>query len=224
MRSITQIFGKSPFIPLQMHMEKVAECIAEIPGIMQAYLHGDTEQVASLAIKISKLEHNADLLKHDIRKNMPRGLFMPVDRAKLLRILSLQDNIANRAENLAVLLTFKECSTFNAFDEHLATFLKNCLETFELAKRVIDEFDELLESGFGGVEAGTVNRLVDEVARKEYECDLCQRDVVSLLLRNEDKLSYGSFFLWTRIIQQIGGIADRSDNLCAAVRETIDAS
>ena len=224
MRSIIKVFGRSPFVPLQMHMEKVAECIQEIPPIMEAYLAGDEDRVTSLAKKISKLEHNADLIKHDIRNNLPRGLFMPVARSKLLHILSRQDNIANRAENLAVLLTFKKANVFDGFEDALNKLLNNSLETFQMARRVINEFDELLESGFGGVEANTVLNLVDQVARKEYECDLCQREVVRLLLKYEDLITYGDFFLWTRIIQQIGGIADRSDNLCASVRETLDSN
>ena len=224
MRSIINVFGRSPFVPLQMHMAKVAECINELPIIMEAYLTNDAGKVASLAEKISSLEHNADMLKHEIRNNLPRGLFMPVDRSKLLRILSLQDSIANRAENLAVLLTFKQANTFDSFEDSLLSLLKNSLDTFQFANQVIDDFDELLESGFGGVEAGRVLKLVDQVARKEYECDLCQRDVLRLLLKHEDLISYGDFFLWTRIIQQIGGIADRSDNLCAAVRETLDSN
>ncbi len=106
MRSITKVFGRSPFVPLQMHMEKVAECVDKIPEIIDAYQHQEKGKVKSLTKKISRLEHAADLIKHEIRNNLPRGIFMPVDRANLLRILKVQDSIANRAENLAILLTF----------------------------------------------------------------------------------------------------------------------
>lgn len=223
MRTIAKLFGRSPFVPLQMHMEKVAECIERIPEIMNAYRRQDKGKVASLATKLSGLEHEADLIKHDIRNSLPRGLFMPVDRTNLLRILSVQDSIANRAENFGVLLTFKQAKTFEGFEEAFDELLATCLETFELARDVVNQLDELLETGFGGIEAQAVQELVGKVAQKEYESDLSQRELVRLLLANEEAISYGDFFLWTRIIQQIGGIADRSENLAAAIRVTLDS-
>jgi predicted phosphate transport protein (TIGR00153 family) len=112
---------------MQMHMEKVAECIDEIPGILDAYKRKDSKTVESLAKKISQLEHEADVIKHDIRNSLPRGLFMPVDRANLLRILNIQDSIANRAENIAVLLTFKQARTFKGFEAAFDAFVTQCL-------------------------------------------------------------------------------------------------
>ncbi len=224
MRSILKVFGRSPFVPMQMHMEKVASCVKRIPDIMDAYRHADSDKVHSLSKKISDLEYEADVIKHDIQDNMPRGLFMPIDRANLLRILSIQDSIANRAENIAVLLTFKQAKSFPEFDVAFDNFLCRCIETFDLAKSVIDQLDELLESGFGGVEANTVRTLIDQVARKEYDSDLCQRELLRILLANEDNISYGDFFLWTRIIRQVGSIADRSDNLTATLRMTLEST
>ncbi len=223
MRNIISVFGRSPFVPLQMHMEKVVECVGQVPIILEAYRQEDTETVDSLADKTSKLEHEADLIKHDIRNSLPRGLFMPVDRSKLLKILSLQDGIANRAENMAVLLTFKQAKSFDGFDTAFDIFMDNCLETFNLSRNIIDLLDELLESGFGGQQANKVHELIDKVALKEHEADVSQRELVRLLLAHEDSISYGDFFLWTRVIQQVSGIADRSDNLAATVRNTLES-
>ena len=223
MRNVISVFGHSPFVPLQMHMEKVVECVGQVPVILEVYRQEDSEKVESLAEKISKLEHQADRIKHDIRNNLPRGLFMPVDRSKLLKILSLQDGIANRAENLAVLLTFKQAKSFDGFDTAFDIFMNKCLETFNLARNIIEQLDELLETGFGGREAHKVHELIDKVALKEHEADVSQRELVRLLLANEGRISYGDFFLWTRVIQQISGIADRADNLAAAIRNTLES-
>lgn len=222
MRSIVKVFGRSPFVPLQMHMEKVAECIGKIPEILDAYRRQDSEAVADLAYILSRTEHEADLIKHDIRNSMPRGLFMPIDRTNLLRILNIQDSIANRAENIGVLLTFKQAGTFDEFETAFDAFVAKCLEAFKLTRDIIDQLDELLETGFGGTEAQTVQEMVDKVAFKEYESDIDQRELLRLLLANEDVITYGDFFLWTRIIQQVGGLADRSNNLAEAVRMTLD--
>lgn len=223
MRNIISVFGRSPFVPLQMHMEKVVECVEQVPIILTVYRQGDSKEVESIANKVSKLEHKADQIKHDIRNSLPRGLFMPVDRNKLLEILALQDGIANRAEDATVLLTFKQAKSFDGFDTAFDVFTEKCLETFNLSRSIIEELDELLETGFGGLEANKVNEMIDQVALKEHEADVSQKELVRLLLSNEDNISNGDFFLWTRVIKQISGIADKSDKLAATIRNTLES-
>ncbi len=223
MRNIISVFGRSPFVPLQMHMEKVVECVEQIPVIIELYRQGDSKKVESAAANISKLEHQADQIKHEIRNSLPRGLFMPVDRSKLLKILALQDGIANRAENAAVLLTFKQAKTVAGFDAAFDHFMGKCLETFNLSRKIIGLLDELLETGFGGLEADKVHELIDDVGLKEHEADVSQKELLRLLLAHEDSISYGDFFLWTRVIQQVSSIADRSDKLAATIRNTLES-
>lgn len=224
MRSIASVFGRSPFVPLQIHMEKVAECVKHLPELIAAYRREESETVEALTKKISRLEHAADVLKHDIRNSLPRGLFLPIERVNLLQILNLQDSIANRAENIGVLITMKQAKSFPGFDEQFDEFLTKSIETFDLARTVIDQLDELLETGFGGVEAQKVKELADKVAFKEHEADVIQGVLLRELLAHESEVSYGDFFLWTRVLRQISMIADRSETLAATVRMTLESS
>jgi uncharacterized protein len=218
MKNIMSVFGRSPFVPLQMHMEKVSACVERIPEILEVYKQGDTEAVEKISKKISKLEHEADVIKYDIRSSLPRGIFTLVNRSSILNILDIQDAIANKSENLGVLLTFKNAKRFDGFDEALHEFMEKCIETFQGAQLVIDRLDELVETGFGGQEAHSVHELIDRVAVLEHEVDVNQRELIRMLLEHETSISYGDFFLWTRMIQQLSGIADSADELAAAVR------
>ena len=224
MRTIANVFGRSPFIPLQHHMDKVAACVSRVPDALDAYKRRDLDAVVTISEDISKLEHEADEVKHGIRNNLPRGLFMAVNRSSLLEILAIQDSIANRTENLGVVLTFKFAKTFEGFDALFDPFVAKNLETFLKARKVIGELDELLESGFGGTEAARVREMAHGVAQHEYEADVLQRDLVRALFAHEEEMSYGDFFLWTRIFRQIQQISDRSDRLTAAIRRTLDTS
>ena len=224
MRSIAKVFGRSPFIPMQMHMDKVTECVDCIPVIFGHYRKHDMEAVTALSTRMSQLEHEADLIKHDIRNNLPRGLFMPVDRSNLIRILSIQDSIANRAEDISVLLTFKQAGVFSGFEQDFDEFLTTSLETFKLTRNIINQLDELVETGFGGVEAQGVREMVDQVALKEHETDVNQQELLRGLLANEESITYGDFFLWSRIIRAVANIADRSENLAVEIRTTLDVS
>ena len=74
------------------------------------------------------------------------------------------------------------------------------------------------------MEAQSVRELVDRVALKEHETDVGQQKLLRSLLSHETEITYGDFFLWTRIIRQVASLADRSENLAVEVRTTLDVS
>ena len=99
--SIVNLFGTSPVRPLQKHMAKVVECVSQLEPLFDAVLADDRAAVNEVQERIVALEHDADDLKHDLRLHLPRSLFLPVERRALLEVLTLQDNISNRAKDIA---------------------------------------------------------------------------------------------------------------------------
>ncbi len=221
MRSIAKLFGHSPFVPIQIHMEKVAFCVDKVETIIEAFLASDNDRVGNLSQEISSLEHSADGVKHDIQNQLRKKLFMPVDRARLLEIIWLQDSIADKAENLGILLTLKPLKKKPPFLVKFREFLNKNLETFQAVKRVISELDELLETSFGGAEAQKVFQMVHEVAVLEHQADRIQHDLLKELFAYEDEMTYGEFFLWIRIFKQIGELANLSEGVANKVRNTL---
>ena len=108
MRTILSLFSKSPFTPLQQHMEKVAVCVHQLEGLFEALQKREFEKILEIQKKISKQEHEADKEKNHIRNNLPKNLFMPISQSSLLEILSIQDSIADTSEDIAVLTTLKQ--------------------------------------------------------------------------------------------------------------------
>ncbi|HXW60693.1 MAG TPA: TIGR00153 family protein [Myxococcota bacterium] len=213
MQTLARLFGKSPFAPLQTHMAKVASCVHEVPALFEALLKKEYALIEPLAHKISKLEHDADLTKNDIRNHLPPGLLLPISRASLLEILSLQDNIADRAEDVAVLMTFLNLEISPLFQSELFSFLDKNLEAFEGVFRIVKEMGQLLESSFGGSEAEKVRKMVDEVAFREHESDLIQRTLMKKIFSQSNQMSTPAFFLWMRVIQEVAWISDESEKL-----------
>jgi predicted phosphate transport protein (TIGR00153 family) len=74
------IFGSSPVSPLQKHMSEVYDCSKELIPLFNAVINEDWEEVRRLQKNISDLEKQADVLKKELRLNLPKGLFMPVSR------------------------------------------------------------------------------------------------------------------------------------------------
>ncbi len=222
MRSFVNLFSRSPFAPLQTHMEKVGACVGKVVDLVHAFLRQDYKEVERLAEEISILEHEADLAKNDIRNHLPRGLFLAVDRGHLLKILSLQDSIADKAEDIGVLMTLHVIKQVDIFADDFLAFLDKNVAAFELVKKIILEMDELLETSFGGVEAERVNRLVEAVAFAEHEADLLQRKLLKRLFNATETLPYPSFFLWQRIFENIGAMSNLSENLANRIRMTLE--
>src|SRR5687767_1267704 len=108
MYTILSLFARSPFAPLQSHMEKVSVCVHKVVDLFNALQNHNFQEVEKIVLEISELEHQADLTKNDIRNHLHKNIYLPIDRANLLEILSIQDSIADAAEDIAVLVTLKQ--------------------------------------------------------------------------------------------------------------------
>lgn len=222
MLTILHLFGRSPFAPLQSHMETVSLCVNKIPALFDALIKEDRQALEEVAKQISEQEHLADLTKNDIRNQMPKTLYMPMSRGDLLEILGIQDSIADKAEDVAVLLTLKPIQLPEFLKNEVLVFMQKNLETFEVARSIIRELHSLLESSFGGNEAEKVRALVDEVSFKEHETDILQLKLLKLLYNHDDKFSFSVFLLWQKVLEAIGEISNLSEKLAHRIRMTLD--
>lgn len=222
MLHILNLFARSPFAPLQTHMEKVNECVRLLHVLFLALKEKDYPRLNETATLISSVEHQADVMKSDIRNNLPSNLFLAINRNTFLDILELQDSIADKAEDIAVLLTIKPLELHAAFKEPFERFLAKNIQCFEETHKIIQELHELVESSFGGVEAQRVKEMCDEVAFLEHEADCIQRELLACLYRSEENISYGVFALWDKIFGATGAISNISEKLADCIRMTLD--
>jgi len=217
-QAMAKLFGKSPFVPLQLHLDKVADCVEAVVTLLDEISNGTVTDIGESARAISKLEHKADLVKNDIRNNLPRGLFMAIDRSQLLEILSLQDSIADRAEDTAVLMSIRQVKMLDDLKAPFKDYLDSNVDAFHKARDVMRELDALIDSGFGGAEANRVDEMINLVAETEHECDKKQRKLMRSVLDHENSLSVGDFFVWQRVLVEIAGISNHSEKLANRVR------
>ncbi len=222
MLRIDKLFGKSPFAPLQTHMSKVAVCVKKLTEIFQILKEKKADKIEKLVGDLCKLEHEADLTKNDIRNHLPKSFFLPIDRSHLLDILSIQDSIADKTEDIGILLTLKSLDSFDSLEMDVLSFLNKNVEVFLAAHEIIAELDTLLESSFGGIEAEKVKVMVESTARKEYEVDLMNKVLMKKLLSEGDKLPQTSFYLWIKLIEEIRLISCLSERLANRIRMVLE--
>lgn len=222
MLHILNLFGRSPFAPLQGHMEKVADSVFLLDPLFRLLRDKELPKVGPLARQISEFEHGADQMKSDIRNHLPNSLFLTIERSTFLEILQLQDSIADKAEDIAVLATITQLEFHPHFQELFFKFLDKNIECYLEARKIIQELNELLESSFGGLEAEKVKTICDAVAFLEHEADVIQRDLLRGLFLAEKDLSPGVFGLWQKIFEATGSISNLSEKLADCVRTTLD--
>lgn len=222
MRAIAGLFGKSPFSPLQKHMDNVSQCVHKLPDIFQAIKNEKWELVEVLVEETSSLEHLADLTKNEIRNQMPKSLFLPIERETLLYMLSLQDSIADAAEDIAILASLKNESISQNLLEEFELILQKNLSCFEMAHSIIKELNELFHSSFGGLEAETVKAMTDDVAFKEHQADVLQREILKKLFNPDPEMHFTLFHLWIRILEAISQISDLSEKLANCIRTALE--
>lgn len=222
MLTIAKLFGKSPFAPLQSHMDKVADCIEELPKLFEAVAKSDADEILALRKKISSLEHEADITKNHIRNHLPKSLFLPIDRSQLLEIISLQDSLADKAEDIATLATLHKLEKYDKLKDLFDPFCEKNIQLCLLVHLIIKELDPLLESSFGGVEAEKVKKMVEDLALQEHVVDLLQYDLLKGVYKLSDEVHYATFHLWMTFIKEIGSLSNLAEKLGNRIRMILE--
>jgi predicted phosphate transport protein (TIGR00153 family) len=212
-RPLSGLLRGSPFKPIQEHMKVVFSCVCLIPPLFDAVYREDSAQVADFATRINKLETEADKLKSTFRLNMPKSLFLPVDRKDLLGLIRDQDDIADTAEDIGKTFLYREMTVPEGIKELLDELLEGTMEISAAAKEMIGQLDELLEVGFAGRELDKVSRMIASVRRSEHNIDAIIHRSKKKLCSLEKELDPVSVMFWYKIIDLLGVISDQSENL-----------
>lgn len=215
------IFGSSPIRPLQEHVTKVVECAEQLRPLFEAAGREDFAAVGDVYKEIARLEDEADAMKQALRMDLPRTLFLPVDRRDLLDLLRLQDKIANKAKDVAGLVLGRRMTIPQAIVEPFMEFVDRSVDAARQAKKTVDELDELVETGFRGSEVDVVEALLEELDRVEKETDNLQIKLRALLLDQEESLPPVHVMFLYRVIEQIGGLADLAERVGSRLQMTL---
>jgi predicted phosphate transport protein (TIGR00153 family) len=210
---IASLFGSSPFKPLQEHMRIIKECVAEVPALFEALAAGNSDEVSAQKDKIFAKEGEADDLKQQLSAHLPKSLFMPVDRRDLLDLLNVQDSIANTAQDVAGLMTERDMTIPNGMEKDLLAFVTRSVDACNHAATIVEELDELVETGFRGQEAGKVNDMIATLHSIENETDEMGINLARQLFAMEDDLKPVSVMFWYQMLQWVGDLADYAEKV-----------
>lgn len=210
---ILDLVGKSPIKPLQQHMEKVCYCSELLGEFLKASSGEDWERAAEIQTLIVKAENDADEIKHSIRSNLPKSVWMPFARSDVIELLTIQDRLANKSKDVAGLMLGRKIVFPKSMQDELGRMYQLSIDAAHKAKDAIGELDELLETGFSGKEIKLVQELLDQLNDIENDSDSSQIGLRAHLMDLENDLPPVHVMFLYKIIDLIGDIADVSQRI-----------
>lgn len=207
------LFGRSPITPLQEHMYRVYMGVKNLIPLIEGMIESDEAKILSAQQEITDSEHDADEMKKDLRTHLPKGLFMPVDRRDVLDVLLRQDTIANQAKDIASLIVGRKMTLPEEMNQPFLEYTTRCVDTVKQALHTINELDELVETGFRGLEVDRVEEMLLELGNIESETDTMQVSLRNTLFKLENDLSPVDVIFTYRLIDWVGNVADNAERV-----------
>lgn len=221
MSLIKELFGQSPFSAMVKHVRKVHECVELICPLMQAVIDEDYEQIHKLQDRVSRIEYEADEIKHVIREHLPRRYFMPVEREDLDDFLHHMDSVADGVEDFAVVLYIRRTKIHPELCDDFREFACKVLDLSKLLTQAAEELEELVETSFGGAEAKNVLEKIGNLGEEEWRCDRLQRKLSIRIYERESELDPVTISFYEKMLRTLSAVANAADNTGESLRTMI---
>ncbi len=207
------MFGRSPFQPLLAHIVKVSDCADALLPFFEATLTGDWQEAARQRESITRLEHEADELKTELRLNLPNSMFLPVSRSDLLDLVSVQDKIANKARDITGIMLGRKMQVPDELAQPMRDYMRTSVACVAQAREALEELKDLLESGFGRNVSDVMQTLIRELHTLEQQADEQQVAIRRRLFALEGDLPPVDVMFLYKIIDWVGELSDRAERV-----------
>ena len=213
---IMRALRRSPFDGLLAHATKVKECVEALKEAIVNYVEGDYEKAERSSIVVSNTEHEADLIKGNIRAHLPRNLLMPVDKSDFLMLLREQDAILDFAEDAILWLDMRKTVIPEEIKKPFLDHFFKVLECVRTLEQVVMNVKEIISYGLRKDLREKIKQTIKDVHKKEWEADNIEREVAKkIFAMNLDAVSV---FHLLKAVDLIGDIANHAENAGDRVR------
>ena len=210
---------KSPFEGLNKHSDKIDECVIVLKKCVYSFVDGKFKDAQEYAQEVSRIEHEADLIKANTRTHLPKFVFMSVSKADFLDLLHHSDSILDFAEDVAVLIKMKDTKVPPEVGKEIKKVIDMVLKTVHAYQKVMDHMNTLLEVSFGGKEREKVKKFIIQIHKYEHESDVVERNVSKILFNMDpEELDPVSVIHLLKIVDRLGEIANKAENAGDRVR------
>lgn len=142
---------------------------------------------------------------------------MPIDRTDLLELVTQQDKLANYTKDIAGRMIGRQLSIPEEMKNEFMSYVRRSLDATEQAHKVIEEMDQLLETGFKGRELNFVNQMINELDIIEDDTDQIQIKLRRMLFDIEDRFNPIDVMFLYKVIEWVGVLADQAQRVGARI-------
>ena len=213
MDRITDLIKKSPFVPIQKHMEKAQASADELLKFLEAATNMDWEKAMQFRQRIVDLEHEADSLKAETRGLVPKSIFLSVPREDVLELVKRADEIPNTVKNISGLMIGRKMEIPPQITPTFMKFASEATGICNVAANATSIIDELFQFAFGGNAVEEMQKLIQNLDTLEDRCDETEIILRSELFAIEKELPPVDVMFLYSVINKIGELADRAEQV-----------
>lgn len=215
---ISRFFSPSPFIELHEHTKKVHECVELMRPLAEALVKEDYDQIEELHNQMSKTEHEADQIKTRLRDRISKMYFLSVGRLELSRFLAYQDDVADAAEDFAVVLLLRKTRIPDELKEDFMAFVNQIITVSEHLLSVAYKLSTLAEAAFAGEEAQEVLTAIDRIGEEEWQVDRLERKFARRFYDMEDTVDPITILFLDKYCKTLGRVSNNAEKTAKYLR------
>jgi predicted phosphate transport protein (TIGR00153 family) len=215
---LERFFAPSPFVQLHEHAKKVHECVELIRPLADALLAEDYEKIEELHNLMSKTEHEADQIKTELRDKISKMYFLSVGRLELSQFLAYQDDVADAAEDFAVVLLLRKTKIPEELKPDFRAFVEQVISVSEHLMNLAEKLCTLAEAAFSGQEAQDTLEAIEKIGEEEWKADRLERKFARHLYTIEDKIDPITIFFIDKYCKTLGRVSNNAEKSAKYLR------
>ena len=200
--------GPSVFKSYYEHAEKVFETVENMNACVKSACDG--KNIEEYITATSKSELEADEIKSEIRNVLRGSVRLAVDKLVFLELVSRQDRIADYAENVTEILSFRKLYENKEAQKLVLQLADSVTATVEEYRKTVERFEYLLESAFSNKEKDIMHKHIGKVNDLEHEADLIEAKAASYVFTNGDDQPLAAAHMY-RLIQRLDDVANAAE-------------
>ena len=221
MKVFDKFFGPSPFKQLHEHAKKVHECVKLLRPLADALLAENYQKIEELHNLMSKTEHEADQIKTQLRDIISKLHFLSVGRHELSEFLGYLDDVADAAEDFAVVLTLRRTKIPDELKEDFLAFVEQIINVSEQLLYLAERLSTVADSAFTGQEVEKMLEAISNIGEEEWKADRLGRKFARHVYIIEDKLEPITIIFLEKYCKTLSAVANNAEKTAKFLRLVI---
>jgi predicted phosphate transport protein (TIGR00153 family) len=215
---LEKFFAPSPFVRLHEHSKKVHECVELLRPLAKGLLEEDYEKIEELHNLMSKTEHEADQIKTSLRDSISKMYFLSVGRLEMSQFLAYQDDVADAAEDFAVVLLLRKTKLPEELKPNFLAFVEQVISVSEQLMNLAEKLSGLAEAAFAGHEAQEMLEAIERIGEEEWKADRLERKFARHFYSMEDKLDPITIMFLDKYCKTLSAVANNAEKTAKYLR------